>query len=335
MLKEKLKETRPSAGAREDSSRPLSALLSQVLVAYTVEFDNELELRMGEAGYTGARLSLVLWSNLMRFVSDAGISVRDLAAQALDEPTAIKFQLGCLERWGFVALDWETHAESDKANAGSRSHRALRDGWGSGRGIGAAWVVLLTAKGSKAKETWPRLFDVIDERWRKRFGDEHINRLRASLLEIVGRIDVELPQAVTNVRGRTFPARVTRSAAALPVPTLLSQTLLAFAIEFERESDTPLAFCANVLRVLGDKAIRVSDIPRLTGGSPEMTAIGWQLKPYVAVVPDPAARRGKVARLTARGIMAQRNYHPLVAQIEKRWGSRYGEDAIRKCANRC
>ena len=35
--------------------RPLSALLSQVLVAFTVEFDNEFELRMGEAGYCNAR----------------------------------------------------------------------------------------------------------------------------------------------------------------------------------------------------------------------------------------------------------------------------------------
>ena len=45
-----------------DSGRPLSALLSQVLVAFTVEFDNEFERQMAEAGYPGARLSLVVWS---------------------------------------------------------------------------------------------------------------------------------------------------------------------------------------------------------------------------------------------------------------------------------
>ena len=53
------------------SGRSLSVLLSQVLVAFTVEFDNEFEQRMGEAGYPGTRLSLVVWANLMRFVGSA------------------------------------------------------------------------------------------------------------------------------------------------------------------------------------------------------------------------------------------------------------------------
>jgi hypothetical protein len=35
--------------------RSLSTLLSQVLVAFTVEFDNEFEQRMGDAGYAAAR----------------------------------------------------------------------------------------------------------------------------------------------------------------------------------------------------------------------------------------------------------------------------------------
>jgi hypothetical protein len=70
--------------------RPLSALLSQVLVAFTVEFDNEFERRMSEAGYPGARLSRVVWTDLMGFIADGPIAVRDLS----------KLQLGCLERWG-------------------------------------------------------------------------------------------------------------------------------------------------------------------------------------------------------------------------------------------
>jgi hypothetical protein len=62
------------------SGRALSALLSQVLVAFTVELDNEFERRMGQAGYPGARLSLVVWANLMRFVAEGAMSVRNLAA---------------------------------------------------------------------------------------------------------------------------------------------------------------------------------------------------------------------------------------------------------------
>jgi hypothetical protein len=44
--------------AEEDSRRPLSALLSQILVAFTVELDNEFERRMSGAGYEGAKVSL-------------------------------------------------------------------------------------------------------------------------------------------------------------------------------------------------------------------------------------------------------------------------------------
>jgi hypothetical protein len=57
-------------------------LLSQVLVAFTVEFDKEFERRMIEAGYRGARLSLAVWANPIRFVAEGMISVRDLAAKA-------------------------------------------------------------------------------------------------------------------------------------------------------------------------------------------------------------------------------------------------------------
>jgi len=74
--------------------RFLSALLSQVLVAFRVEFDNEFERRMGVAGYPGARLSLVVWANLMRFVGEVAISVRDLATQALAPDNQVNFELG-------------------------------------------------------------------------------------------------------------------------------------------------------------------------------------------------------------------------------------------------
>ncbi|MGA2077785.1 MAG: hypothetical protein ABSH52_30215 [Terriglobia bacterium] len=82
------------------SGRSLSALLSQVLVAFTVELDSEFERRMGEAGYSGARLWLVVWANLTRFVAEGAISVRNLAARALAPDKQIKFELGCRVIWG-------------------------------------------------------------------------------------------------------------------------------------------------------------------------------------------------------------------------------------------
>jgi hypothetical protein len=80
------------------SGRSLSALLS--LVAVTIELDNEFERRMREAGYPGTRLSLVVWANLMRFVAEGAMSVRNLAARALAPDKQIRFELGCRVIWG-------------------------------------------------------------------------------------------------------------------------------------------------------------------------------------------------------------------------------------------
>jgi hypothetical protein len=259
------------------TERHLSALLSQILVAFTVEFDNEFERRMGEAGYPGARLSLVVWATVMRFLGESPVLVRDIAAE-------IKPELGCLERWGFVVLD-----------------SGRRDGWGSGRGIRLDSSVSLTPKGLTAAGIWPPLLAVIEQRWEKRFGTDAIKRLRESLQRVDGQNEHHLP-------------------------SLLAGLLTAFQLEFDRESPVPLALCANTLRVLSDKPIPVAQLARLTGGSRETSDIGWQIKPYVVIEPDPNAKRGKVVRLSPRGVKAQETYHRLIAEIEKRWEVKFGKD---------
>jgi hypothetical protein len=113
-------------------------------------------------------------------------------------------------------------------------------------------------------------------------------------------------------------------------PLASQSTLLTFRIEFDRESLAPLILSANTLRVLGEKPIRVAEISRLTGGSCETSDIGWQIKPYVAVSPDPAASRGKVARLSQRGLRAQEEYQRLIWKIEKRWEERFGKEVSQR-----
>ena len=322
-----------SGNAGLAGARPLSALLSQVLVAFTLEFDNEFERRMSQAGHPGATLSLTVWANLMRFLAERGAPMHELAVQALAPETQVKFELGCLERWGFVAL---RPGASDERPVPTRAHRLagriLRDGWGSGRGIRSGWIVLLTGKGRQACEIWSPLSGVIERRWQARFGEEDIGALRSALETIAGQLEVELPYGLPgySAAGEMYPARGAHGAGPLPLPVLLAQVLLAFAMEFDRESRAPLRLCANTLRVLGEQPVRVSDIPRLTGASPENSAIGWQLKPYVAVEPDPTASRGKVARLTPLGLSTQQTYRELIGKIEKRWQARFGEDAIRR-----
>ena len=315
------------------AGRGISALLSQVLVAYTVEFDNEFERRMGEAGYPGARLSLVVWANLIRFIGNGAISVRDLAAQSLAPDNHVKFPLGCLERWGFVVLDPE---QSDTRPVPSAIHRLSgrerRAGWGSARGIRADWMVRLTRRGLTASGIWAPLTGEIEGRWEKRFGKDEMGQLRQALQDVAGKLDVELPDGLPGgsiEEAVTYPPRVEPVREDLPLPTLLSRVLLAFRLEFDRELPVPLVLCANTIRVLSDKPIRMAEMIRLTGGSPETSDIGWQIKPYVVVAPDPAASRGKVVSLSARGLTVHAAYYLLIREIEKRWEGRFGKEPVR------
>jgi hypothetical protein len=64
------------------SSSPLSTPLSQLLIIFTIEYDNEFDDRLVEAN-VGRRLpiSTVMWSNFMRFVGD-GINGLETQAAA-------------------------------------------------------------------------------------------------------------------------------------------------------------------------------------------------------------------------------------------------------------
>jgi hypothetical protein len=215
------------------------------------------------------------------------------------------------------------------------ARRGLREDWGSGRGINARTTLQLTPMGVMAREVWNPLPKVIEDRWQKRFGDEAIADLRQSLEAIQNQLEFDLPQGFVDIRWRRrdLPARARQSAAPLPLPALLSQLLLAFAIDFEPKSDAPLAQCANTIRVLSDEPTPEAELPRLTGCSPENCGLGWQLKPFVAVGPAPAAKRGKALRLSARGHLAQQQYHTLTAEIEQGWEKRFGLEKVLRLRN--
>jgi hypothetical protein len=131
-----------------DGPLPLPTLLSQVLVAFTVEFDNAFERQMPHRttshGSTAGSLhapwlvSLAMWENCMRFVSDEGITVR-----ALEELARAKANLNGMERWGYIVV------QSDPADKRPRPPR--RD-----------WLIRPTRAGQKAQEIWRPLFATIE-----------------------------------------------------------------------------------------------------------------------------------------------------------------------------
>jgi hypothetical protein len=93
---------------------PLPALLSQVLVAFTIEADNELEHQLPHRTTRGPAagshrgpwlVSLVMWSNFLRFVGEDGVPVRELPALAGMSKDAIDSQLTRMGKWwGYVTV---------------------------------------------------------------------------------------------------------------------------------------------------------------------------------------------------------------------------------------
>ncbi len=264
------------------SGQPLSALLSQTMVAFTIEFDNEFEHQMphrtsnhGGSGQGPWLVSMAMWSNCMQFIGDEGVTVAELGDLART-PT----NLNGMVRWGYVIV------EPNPADHRPKPPRS-------------EWVIRATPKGRMAQEVWRPLFSVIEKRWQGRFGKDHTGRLRKSLEALIGRIDVDLPDCLPILgyglfsRG-TDQKRRPRIGRHIPLPALLSRVLLAFAIEFEHESDLSLASGANVLRVLDQKGVPVRDLPVLSGVSKEAiaTALGFLRKKSLAVIePDPAGSR--------------------------------------------
>ncbi len=309
-----------------DTRLPLPTLLSHALVAFTIEFDNEAEHRMphrttrygSKAGFRQAPwlVSMVMWFNCMRFAGDDGLTARELVRRA-----RTKTNFPGMHRWGYISMAPDLGDLRPKPPHSD-------------------WLVRATPAGREAQEVWRPLFDVIEQRWQERFDEDSIRRLKDSLRAIVSRLGFELPDCLPILGyglfsrqrgGRQRPASKDDDGTHLPLVALLSRALLAFAIEFERESDLSLAMSANVVRVLDKEGVRVRDLPLLTGVSKEAVAMSLTFltkQGYAFVEPDASGSRAKVVQMTAKGRKAQKGYRHLVEAVEKRWQSRFGNDSV-------
>jgi DNA-binding MarR family transcriptional regulator len=307
--------------------QPLATLLSQVLVAFTIEFDNEYEHRaphrtsVGGVAAAGAGpwlVSMAMYSNLMRLVPDAGVTVRELVRLARTR----MIQLRAMGSWGYITV---TPDPADK-----RAKPPQRD-----------WLVRPTARGARAREIWQPIFGEIEKRWRERFGDAAMSGLRQALAAVESRFDRELPEYLpvlgfgmtAEVLDEPRAPKTRRPAAAteLTLPALLAKVLLAFTLEFERESEVSLPICANVLRLLGDDAVPLRDLPARAGVSKEaihMAITPLKARGFVLIEPDRESGRGRAIRLTAKGRGAREKYLELLGEIEGRWKARFGGELV-------
>jgi DNA-binding MarR family transcriptional regulator len=320
---------RPVGAGGSEARLPLSALLSRVLVAFTIEVDNAFEQEMPHrttlpSKATVAREgpwlgSLVLWLNVMQFVPEEGVTVGALQRLARTE----RLLLAGLERWGYVVLEART-------SAGPAPRR---------REV----VVRPTAAGRRAQEVWRPLPGQVEKRWQKRFSKQSIDGLRESLSAIVQKLEGDFP-AYLPVVGHGLFAEVFRDEGEKPtgggtgsplpalLPVLLSRVLLAFTLDFERHWKLSLAMSANVLRLLSEEGVAVTELPRQSGVSKEAIAVslGFLVKKgQVALGRHPTEGRTRTARLTSKGRAAQAAFQERLEAVEESWKVRFGADALR------
>jgi hypothetical protein len=317
---------------------PLSALLSQALVAFTIEFDNAAELqlphRTSRHGSTAGGVwlvSMAMWLNCMRYVGAEPITAGEVARLARADTN-----LDGMRRWGYVTVT---------ADPEDRRSRPPNDDL----------VLQATKNGMRAAAIWEPLTAVMEQRWRDRFGAADIDRLRAALASLAGRLGSWLPDCLPILgyglysrgkgpgadRYRAVAAAAREQAAeaagaeavsALALPWLLARVLLALAIAYERESKVSLAIAANLLRVLDERGVQVRGLPALSGVSKEGLAMAagiTERAELTCIGPDPGGgARWKLARLTPKGGLVRDAYFDRLASLEARWVDRFGADVM-------
>jgi hypothetical protein len=165
---------------------PLPGLLSQLLIAFTIEFDNESEHRLphrttlGAAGGQGRGpwlVSQAMWTNFLQYLGEDGMPLGEIG------DLAHITNLAGLQRWGYITV------APDPADG--RPAPPRRD-----------WIVRPTRAARRAQQVWEPLAGIIEDRWRARFGADAITALRDGLQAL--RPDAALPRYLPVVRDQMF-----------------------------------------------------------------------------------------------------------------------------------
>lgn len=284
---------------------PLTTLLSWTWISQTIEADNAFEAACSDRVRRLFPISLPMWANAVRFITEAGASVADVERRA-----GASCNLGGLERWGWISIG---AAGADR-----------RIGYGTRRGIRPDTVLRPTRAGVFARRTWPRVVEDVERRWVSRFGRSAVDGLRTALLPAADRQPWSPPEVGPGDGFRT-PAGAHGAAAdgpgadgepaegPRPLAALLGQAVTNLTRQHERRAALSLPLAANALRVLGPDPVPPRDLPMLTGLSKEGVAMSVSyLRRHDLVAAGPE----RALRLTAAGAGALAEYRRAAGQFE-------------------
>lgn len=318
---------RVAEGLAMDGALPLSALLGRALVDLTRSFE-------AAAPPAAPVPSLVLWSSLLRVATADPVPQRELVAASRLSRRAMASIVTGATRLGLVAV------EPNPAGRGS--------------------LVRLAPTGETVAAAWQPLVAMGEAAWTAGRDARAVGELRKSLRAIVGQLDLEHPHyptgygpadpsmvgagavpakvgpprvpahgkdwspvvRATTAKATKAPATTASDVDDLPLFALLSQVLVAFAIDYEEHQPGPLATAANVLRWIPDGDVPLAELPRLAGVTGAGTS-GLERHGVVSVTTGrPPA--GPSARLTDVGRRLRDAYEPSTRAVEAAWVERHG-----------
>jgi hypothetical protein len=299
----------------------LPTFLSRLLVAYTIEFDNEFEQHMPHttalfgAGGPAPRVSssgtemgrpwlasLAMWANGMRYVPPDGVPLASL--------DGLGANLAGLQRWRYLRADGGT--------------------------------VRPTRAGRFAQAVWERLEGAIERRWERRFGADLVAELRASLLAVAEHRQARRPDGeralplylpvVGHGMRTTFVSPTDEQlalagaadAAGLGLSALLSRALLLVTLAYERRAPLALPIGADIVPTIGTQGgAAMRELPLRSGVSKEAVSVATKFLErhgYATIGAVPS----RAIALTERGGAELDAYQRRIPAIEDAWAERRG-----------
>jgi len=249
--------------------------------------------------------SLDLWANLLRALDNAGIDRREL-------PVSLRLSKRALR---------------------SRVLTAARHRWVEELQSGRGQVkVRLTVRGSDVATRWKSLQGSAEERWRAETGVNRTDRLRTSLEQLVAALPLEHPHypasygaadaSITGGKGQDWRPVLRGNGdtvSELPLSALVSQALVAFAMNYEEESPIALSLSATVIRLIPPEG-------RTLRGLGHSAGISALVRHGFLRVSGNAG--GEIVHMTPKGHAVSCAYHGRIWAVETRWRNAFGDVSI-------
>lgn len=322
-------------------------MMSRLLVAYTMEFDNEVERRLPHrtsrgpaAGREGVPwlISQPMWANFLDLLDDPA-PLSSLPAELVN--------VGGLQRWGYITVGPGPDGVVTLTPNGVAAQRIFREvssstdaRWTDRFGIGVATAsapadpalprhLPMSTVSRPAVSTLPRFISPIS-----RSGAGVPMRARTAIptspdaatrnasgaavsgvSEVATRNVRDPAVAIASPVGAGSDSPLAAGGQDAPLSTLLAQELMRFTAALGARSRIPMGLGSNVLRVLASGACRTRDLPVLAGISRE--AADGSLKALLRA--EAVTLSDGSATLTEHGQSTWQAYHEALTEVDGQW----------------